>query len=991
MTNSGKIEIDNLNFTDNFCSFILTNDNITIKNSIFYSNRLFSPMISFENQIEKKIEIYFYNLNFTKNFISDNYPFICINNSKEIKSNLEIHKIVSIFNEGQGNFISIFHISKIKIENFSFFNSFLTIIKIFYSKNILIENCSFLNTSFENNDNLIVISWNKLSKYTIDVDFKDKILDQQNIYLSMKNILFNNTVLLQKSNHYNPLSIIYLDFAGLATFDNIIFLENELKFNNSYFPFSSKTIYVSNNIKKFELNNSIFEKGFSSLKKVEIFCLADNLIIHNTSFNLNNFNNKGYNIDEKICLIYLSSSFIFSKLNFTHNFIKLGSLIEFIQALKIQNQTGKIESSNFISNKFDISLIVIKIYKKSSFLLNISNCNFSLNLENILKYDSSSISSKIEFNNCQFLNNLAKIGGVAIIFSDNVKLFFKNCYFFKNIAKMHGNLYINGTSEVFFKNSNVSTFENCSFFYGSFVKIYFEKVIFLKDVSNYTLINIKNSDFTLKNSSFENNSKRQLILAENCFSIIIVNIIISNFEYHSYVFIFDFVEKVNIEHFGISNSKIGSIFKLNHNKKFNLLKSTFKSLKFTCFNENCFIFSNKSSISFELLNIFHCRKFKKEIFYALILSSSLLIKNSKFEEIDYLFSLTNCSFIELERVEIERILILFQINNTKYLSLQTVTIINSKKLFLINNLKNFSIKNSIFRNNFDILLKKSPYNSIYSESINIFKSNFDSNTGIYGGALSLENYCNLLINLCIFQSNKAIESGGALNLICNSFLNCKWQLENNEFDNNHANKGGGSIKWENHNFPLILSETNNIKNSKSNYWGQKLASNPYYFSLDYKIINKILKNEQNPPLLRKVKDNTYILSNVPTGKKLSFPILISLQDYYDHNINFTGSLYVAVLFKLIKNTNNNHGEEKKFYIQNDTFHEGFFRFENIIFEELPNSSNDFFVKITGNDLYSQNEFSWTIKITISFKDCQIGESFENFTCKICPSGSYSLK
>ena len=116
-------------------------------------------------------------------------------------------------------------------------------------------------------------------------------------------------------------------------------------------------------------------------------------------------------------------------------------------------------------------------------------------------------------------------------------------------------------------------------------------------------------------------------------------------------------------------------------------------------------------------------------------------------------------------------------------------------------------------------------------NLNLFKCDFFNNSNELGGGLQLSE-SNISVAFCRFINNSALVHGGALYLsylfegVNKAYL---WELNNNIFESNVAQKGGGGALYWKWNIP---KQANNTFSKNKASFGHETASQPVRLTLN---------------------------------------------------------------------------------------------------------------------------------------------------------------
>ncbi|KAL4445549.1 hypothetical protein ABPG74_004623 [Tetrahymena malaccensis] len=360
--------------------------------------------------------------------------------------------------------------------------------------------------------------------------------------------------------------------------------------------------------------------------------------------------------------------------------------------------------------------------------------------------------------------------------------------------------------------------------------------------------------------------------------------------------------------------------------------------------------------------------------------------------------------------------------------------VNQVQSYQLNQMQQNQLNSDIKQNEYD---GETSIVSIFgSENFIVSKCNFIQNKATNGGSLNIQNTQNFIIEDSIFQNNIAFVNGGALYIYNDEQFKFYQQTFQNEikrslFQGNSAKVGGGAIYSKRTNYTLydsIIKENfssiggaircldrtppypdafissiqsdlrkltsdqynNTVQNNKATIFGQNFGSFPLAIKSDNQIVGsdliyenfrsgdvianlslQLLDEEFNPVKLQQkgygvTSNSDQIIIQLQNGNAKAFSDEIFLKDQitakYDYDkFVFTNLQIIGV-----------PGKEQQLFIQIPSL-------------KVFNNSQDVFLQ------------SPPLKVKIQFRKCITGEIFENicpncqqFSCKVCEEGTYSL-
>ncbi|KAL4488939.1 hypothetical protein ABPG72_005726 [Tetrahymena utriculariae] len=428
-------------------------------------------------------------------------------------------------------------------------------------------------------------------------------------------------------------------------------------------------------------------------------------------------------------------------------------------------------------------------------------------------------------------------------------------------------------------------------------------------------------------------------------------------------------------------------------------------------------------------------------FYQIIIQN-LTLQNIQMEGNDiqvYLFDIINSQNLYIRNVYIFNItcntpIAIFNIGGNYYNRIRNITFRNSQNCSLFQYQKQFSfntydqiIKNDIFfleeilisfiQSTIPIMLVQSDYFqasnlqvfnvtclscygsalSLLNSSFQIDSSKFMNNIGFFGGSIySLGSLKYFLINNTSISYNQA-QSGGAIYLEQSDLI-----MINCNITYNTANIGGG-IRYLKL-IPKIIQNlnVNNIMLNRAYIFGNDIASYPRNVL--------IRKSNQEDNFQIEKQGNEYLISNFRSGDYLG--LIVQLIDEEGNIFQISNKLQdisYQVLSEISKYClelipNNQTQIAGQSYIAMDSYDQKLSGFQINQTILLAEPDNKFYLILRSNDIKIPNKqkngfdsTSFSLKIQVTFRNCEIGEIYipknqvQNPYCKPCPKGQYSLK
>ena len=270
-------------------------------------------------------------------------------------------------------------------------------------------------------------------------------------------------------------------------------------------------------------------------------------------------------------------------------------------------------------------------------------------------------------------------------------------------------------------------------------------------------------------------------------------------------------------------------------------------------------------------------------------------------------------------------------------------------------------------------------------------STFLGNKAVNGGAIYSESVdvhifgCSFLGNSVsqdYYASAEILHRGiGAGIYAANAYIVfANYQIVENLFENNTATTMGAALYW----FDTYPTFANNTLKGNSAPYGSEIASFPIRLCLLHPNNSLItyLSQDTQPLVLS--------LLQVGSGQVYDGVLRLGLVDQYD-NIVTKDSSSSANIRASEKGGNSSLSGS----IQVDAI-EGIFEFKDVTFLGNPKSTQFFLITTNGIDPFLKtfttdpHDYHPTVKVTVEFRDCQAGESYQGLACYRCPAGTFSL-
>ncbi|TNV88029.1 hypothetical protein FGO68_gene8850 [Halteria grandinella] len=270
-----------------------------------------------------------------------------------------------------------------------------------------------------------------------------------------------------------------------------------------------------------------------------------------------------------------------------------------------------------------------------------------------------------------------------------------------------------------------------------------------------------------------------------------------------------------------------------------------------------------------------------------------------------------------------------------------------------------------------------------------------------GGALTLIDAKNSIIERTLFERNTAELSGGALFYGCNSTLElafpCSLNISDSQFTHNLAGQEGGAIKWNYYEPQLI-----NVKfdSNLAKIYGNDIAS----------VAQKLVQiNSDQMDSIRYVdidNQSKRILVNkintVSSGGSASF--YFGLIDKYgkflksDSKSKLFISQHLKTIQSLFRTVKLDHVTLAYTpVIETDTqftADKGFFNISKLVLVAEPNTTQKLSIATDGIDINIPDNWKSSVEIVLEVKvsECQVGEQMlSNGKCKECEEGYYLIE
>jgi len=267
---------------------------------------------------------------------------------------------------------------------------------------------------------------------------------------------------------------------------------------------------------------------------------------------------------------------------------------------------------------------------------------------------------------------------------------------------------------------------------------------------------------------------------------------------------------------------------------------------------------------------------------------------------------------------------------------------------------------------------------------------FTNNRAVNGGAVYTESV-NLIMSGCVLINNSvspeyydSVEMlkrgiGGAI-FAANTYTAVVLSsITNNTFINNSASNMGGVLYW----FDTYPTFTNNVLEGNSAPYGSVIASFPIRLALLHPN-NSIVqyRNNESVPL-------ALTLTDIASGQVCRYQLRLALIDQYEQIVTADSSSYAQIQ----PSENTESGLSGRIQVNADR---GIFVFHNITLIGKPAATFDFFIVSDGVDeylkIYTRDPHTYypKIRLQVSFRNCEPGESAQGLTCYLCQSNTFSL-
>ena len=349
------------------------------------------------------------------------------------------------------------------------------------------------------------------------------------------------------------------------------------------------------------------------------------------------------------------------------------------------------------------------------------------------------------------------------------------------------------------------------------------------------------------------------------------------------------------------------------------------------------------------------------------LSSQLQITNLTSKNISltqYLIDSTDCSGVTLRNIMI------YNINTTKgyliYATRSSIDLIMNTTIYDINVAVLHILKSNVTTINNLYIHDVVDGVHFQQSSIRMFENSRIYRSGsaniLQGGALLIENSNSIMQNIS-FMSNTA-QSGGAVNIDCDTYDICQNIISNSTFSNNTAAEQGGAIFY-NYRRP----EMPDIKFSNNTApYGSNIGSYPV------RIVNSLMMDE---PI---------VLTNVVSGLTYNETLRLLLVDYDGQTMNLVSNSQI----KIVPVTS----EASLLGVDYSVLVNGQASFDSLHFVYGPGQNNIQFLamsELIDSEKVSYLSLPTNNSIDVSFRYCQPGEIVRNNqTCFEWSAGTYSF-
>ncbi|CAG9321940.1 unnamed protein product [Blepharisma stoltei] len=266
--------------------------------------------------------------------------------------------------------------------------------------------------------------------------------------------------------------------------------------------------------------------------------------------------------------------------------------------------------------------------------------------------------------------------------------------------------------------------------------------------------------------------------------------------------------------------------------------------------------------------------------------------------------------------------------------------------------------------------------SVNKQTYSISSTEFSNNTSSCGGAIYVDNV-NIDINSCKFTENSVYSAsqstglhtsgiGGALNLACSSSGSCNFNIGSNIFSENKAVYDGGAVCWRD---KMPVLDSNTFSNNEAAYGGD-IASYP---------VNIITLN---PNTIEGLK-------GLASGQLTTTPLILALVDHLNQVV-ITDNYSQAELISRSKDVTLS-GNIKVTAVN------GVFNFSSFLISAEPGSNVSIKVHTDGVDSSKSVKandgltYNSSLLVSVSLRECALGEATIGINCVVCPEGYYSLK
>ena len=316
----------------------------------------------------------------------------------------------------------------------------------------------------------------------------------------------------------------------------------------------------------------------------------------------------------------------------------------------------------------------------------------------------------------------------------------------------------------------------------------------------------------------------------------------------------------------------------------------------------------------------------------------------------YLIDFTNCSGVALQNIMI------YNINTTKgyliYAARSSIDLIMNTTIYDINVAVLHILKSNVTTINDLYIHDVVDGVNFQQSSIRMFENSRIYRSGssniLRGGALLIENSNSIMQNIS-FKSNTA-QSGGAVNIDCDTYDICQNIISNSTFSNNTAAEQGGAIFY-NYRRPEMpdIECTNNTAS-----YGSNIGSYPV------SIVNSLMMDE---PI---------VLTNVASDLTYNETLKLLLVDYDGQTMNLVSNSRI----KIVPVTS----EASLLGVDYSILVNGQASFDSLNFVYGPGQNNIQFLatsELIDSEKVSYLSFPTNNSIDVSFRYCQPGEVVQN--------------